>query len=310
MRDNFLWVESYRPKTIKDCILPAGLKKKLQDIVDAGEIPNHIFSGLPGCGKTTSARAIGEELKMDTLFINASLEGNIDTLRTKIKQFASTISLQGGRKLLILDEADGLNVQSTQPALRPFIEEYSKNAAFIMTANNPNKLLAALDSRCPVIDFRFPKAERPKLAVQFMNRMKTILTKEKIKFDDESLGIIITKYFPDFRKIVGNLQTLCISGKLDPTAVSPEINLSELVKAMKVKDLGKMQKWLVDQGEGDSSRLFRNLYDALKDHMIPGSIPQAIVTLGQYQYWDAFAADKEINAAACLVELSMNCEWK
>ncbi len=314
-RDEILWAERYRPQTIADCILPTGLKEKFQGIVDQGNILNMTFSGSPGCGKTSVAQALASELKADFMKINCSLDSGIDTLRTKILQYVSTVSFQGGRKLVLLDEADYLNPTSTQPALRGFIESFSKNAGFIMTCNFRNKILNALPSRCPVIDFRFPKSERQALAVEFFKRLKAILKAENVKCEDDKILVeLITKNFPDFRKCIGELQQYSTNKgrKIDAGILAQmgEVNISALMAAMKAKDFNKVRSWAVQNLDNDSTRVFRTLYDSLADYLVPKSIPEAILILAEYQYKAAFAADLEICMAACLITLMVELEFK
>jgi DNA polymerase III delta prime subunit len=310
-REEFLWVEKWRPKTIDECILPEALKKKFSDIIAKGNTPNFTFAGGAGTGKTTVARAIGSQLGYDLLFINASLEGNIDTLRTKIRSFASTVSLMGNRKLVLLDEADYLNPLSTQPALRGAIEEFSKNAAFIMTCNFLHKIIAPLHSRAPVIEFKFPKEERPKLSMAFLKRLMMILDSENIKYDKKVLAELVSRYFPDFRRVIGECQTYSLAGEIDSGILAQfaDVKISELVKSMKTKDFTKMSSWVVDNCHDDPSRLYRTLYDGMEPSLVKNSIPEFVLILADYQYKAAFVADQEINLRACCTQLMAEMEW-
>lgn len=312
-RDEVLWVERYRPQTIKDCILPVGLKKRFQDIVDKGELPNMCLSGTPGTGKTSVAQALAHELKADFLKINASLDSNIETLRVKINQYASTVSFVGGRKIILLDEADYMNPNSLQPALRGAIETFGKNTGFILTLNKKNKILGALHSRCPIVEFKFPKAERQTLALEFYKRLKFILKSENVKCEDDNILVeIIKKHFPDMRLIIGVLQQYSASGKIDSgiLAQMAEVKIFELMKALKVKDFQKVRKWVVDNSDQDSTHIFRTIYDGLYDYLQPKSIPVAVLIISEYLYKAAFVSDPEINTAACMVQLMVEVEFR
>ena len=312
MRDTFLWVEQYRPKTVDECILPKTLKTQLQSYVDKQDISNLILSGGPGVGKTTAARAMLEQIGATYMFINGSEESGIDVLRTKIKNFASTVSLEGGRKYLILDEADYLNPQSTQPALRGFIEEFHHNCGFILTCNYKNKLIAPLHSRCGVVDFTIPKSEKAGLANQFFKRAISILEENEIKYNEKVVAELINKYFPDWRRILNELQRYSVSGEIDAGIL---VNLSEksikdLMGMMKKKEFTNVRKWVVDNIDNDPTRLFRAVYDSLYTYLDGSSIPHAVVILGEYQYKAAFVADQEINTLACLTEIMSRVKFK
>ena len=308
---NDLLVEKYRPKTVAECVLPEALADTFTDIVKLGDIPNMILSGGAGCGKTTVARALCDELGRDVLFINASEDGGIDTLRTRIRQFASAVSLGGGIKVVILDEADYLNPQSTQPALRGFIEEFAKNCRFILTCNFKHRIIEPLHSRCTCIDFKIPAKEKPKMAKQFLDRTKDILTKESIESDDRVLAELIIRHFPDFRRVLNEIQRYSVSGAIDAgILVAADVGVESLVKALKSKNFNEIRKWVVDNGDRDTAHVFRKIYETLVDQLQPASVPQAVLTLSEYQHRAAFAADQEINLAACCIMLASECTFK
>ena len=308
----YLWVEKYRPQTIEDCILPQNIKDTFQQMVDAGESQNLLLSGSAGCGKTTIAKALCNELDTDYIMINCSEDGNIDTLRTKIRNFASSVSISGGKKIVILDEFDYANAQSTQPALRGFIEEFSKNCRFILTCNFKNRIIEPIHSRCTCIEFKIPNKSKPKLASEFLDRCKSILDIEGIGYDEKVLAELILKHFPDFRRIINELQRYSVAGSIDVGILTQigEINTKDLITYMKEKNFTEVRKWVVQNLDNDTTRLFRNLYDGFYDCLKPQSIPSAILILAEYQYKDAFVADNEINTTACLVQLMMECEFK
>ena len=310
--EDFLWVEKYRPKTIEECVLPNALKQTLSEFVSKGDLPNLILSGGPGVGKTTAAKAMLDELGLTYMFINGSEESGIDVLRTKIKNFASTVSLHGGRKYLILDEADYLNPQSTQPALRGFIEEFHKNCGFILTCNYKNRLIPPLHSRCSVVDFTVPKSEKKELAEQFFRRVMNVLVVEDIKFEPKAVAEVINKFFPDWRRVLNELQRYSVSGRIDAGILVDisEVNIKELMQSMKQKEFTNVRKWIVNNIDNDPTRLFRRLYDNLYDYMDGSSIPHVVVILGEYQYKAAFVADQEINMLACLTEIMSRAKFK
>ena len=310
--EQFLWVEEYRPRDIKSCVLPKSLKSSLQSFVDKETLPNLILSGGPGVGKTTAARAMLEQIGATYMFINGSEESGIDVLRTKIKNFASTVSLEGGKKYLILDEADYLNPQSTQPALRGFIEEFHKNCGFILTCNYKNRIIPALQSRCSVIDFVIPNAEKAKLAQQFFNRVIEILNKNEIKFTEKVVAELINSHFPDWRKVLNNLQRYSISGEIDAGILVNlgDKNIKDLMTMMKKKEFTNVRKWVVDNLDNDYDKLFRAVYDNLYEYMDSNSIPHVVIILGEYQYKSAFVADQEINMMACLTEIMGRANFK
>jgi len=311
MSDEFLWVEKYRPTTIDETILPKDLKYTLTEVIKTGEIPNMLFSGTAGCGKTTAAKAICKMLDLDYLVINGSEEGNIDTLRGKVRQFASTVSLQGGYKVVILDEADYLNPQSTQPALRGFIEEFSNNCRFILTCNFKNRIIEPLHSRCGVYDFNTSKKAMASLASQFMKRLKVILETESVEYNDPDVGEIILKHAPDWRRVLNEVQRRSIGGVLSAGSSSSSgmDEISTLIKLLKDKDFKKMRIWVANNMDTDSSAIFRGIYDKMSATVKPTSLPAVVLILADYQYKNAFVADAEINTVACLTELMSNVEW-
>ena len=310
--DMFLWVEQYRPKTVDDCVLPQNLKNTFKEFVDQGNIPNVILSGGPGVGKTTIAKAVLDEIGATYMMVNGSEESGIDVLRTKIKNFASTVSLEGGRKYLILDEADYLNPQSTQPALRGFMEEFHKNCGFILTCNYKNRLIEPLHSRCSVIDFTIPKSEKPNLAMDFMKRVVGILQDENIEYDKKVLIEVIQRHFPDWRRILNELQRYSVSGRIDAGILvdMAEINIKELMKFMKEKEFTNVRRWVVNNLDMDAVRLYRSVYDSLYTFLDHSSIPHAVCILAEYQHRGAFAADQEINTLACFTEMMARCKFK
>jgi len=312
MKNEFLWVEKYRPKTIEECILPQSLKKTFQQIVDTGDMHNMLLTGSAGLGKTTVARALCNELNLDYLIVNASEEGNIDTLRSKIKQFASSVSLSGGVKVVILDEADYLNAQSTQPALRGFIEEFSANCRFILTCNFKNRIIEPLHSRCSVIEFNTTKKQLSELCALFMKRMQTILETEAVDYNNKILAELIMRYAPDWRRVINECQRYSSSGQItsDILIGLSDQNIAALVKNLKDKDFKSMRAWVTNNTDIDSSVIFRRIYDTLYDYASPHSIPAIILVLADYQYKAAFVADKELNTVACLTEIMASSEWK
>ena len=307
-----LLVEKYRPKTIDECILPIALKTTFKDIVKTGECQNLLLTGGAGCGKTSVARALCNELGADNILINCSEDGNIDTLRTKIRTFASTVSLSGNKKVVILDEFDYSNAQSIQPALRGAIEEFANNCRFIITCNYKNRIISPIHSRCTNIEFTIPSEERPTLAGEFMERVRYILNAENIPYEDAVLAQLITKYFPDFRRVLNELQRYSVAGIIDVGILSQvgQVQVKELASAMKGKNFTEARKWVVSNLDNSQTELFRKIYDGLYHYMQPSSIPQAILILADYQYKSAFVADQEINLTACIVELMMECEFK
>jgi DNA polymerase III delta prime subunit len=305
--NDFLWVEKYRPRTIAQTVLPNSLKQTFQSLVDTGELPNMLFTGTAGLGKTTIAKALCNELGLDYIIINGSEDGNIDTLRGKIKQFASSVSLQGGYKVVILDEADYLNPQSTQPALRGFIEEFSNNCRFILTCNFKNRIIEPLHSRCGVYEFNTSKKDLVPLCEEMLLRVRGIMNKENVQFDDQNLVQVIMKHAPDWRRVLNELQRGSASGKF--IYVEKSDNYDDLFTHLKAKDFKKMRAWVVNNIDTDASAIFRGLYDRMYDKLQPHCIPQLVLILADYQYKNAFAADHELNVVACLTEIMANVEF-
>jgi DNA polymerase III delta prime subunit len=308
----YLFVEKYRPHKIEDCILPDRLKKVFQEYVTSGDIPNLMLTGTAGCGKTTVAKAMCEEIGCNFLFINSSDERGIDVLRTKIKGYASTVSLTGGRKVIILDEADYLTPEA-QAGLRGAIEEFSENCSFIFTCNFKARLIDALHSRCSVVDFALKGDEKAKMAMQMFKRLTNILSTEGIEYDKQVLAKIVERYFPDYRRTLNELQRYSTSGSIDAgvlTQIDSIRKLDDLIKALKDKDFGSMRKWVTNNSDIDMSRIFRIIYDGLYDYLKPDTIPAAVMVLAKYQYQAAFVADQELNLVACLTEIMVECEVK
>ena len=312
MTTDFLWVEEYRPQTIDDCILPQSLKTLFQSFIKKGELSNLLLSGTPGVGKTTVAKALCEELDCDWIMINGSEEGGIDVLRNKIKNFASTVSLSGGKKVVILDEADYLNPQSTQPALRGFVEEFHKNCRFILTCNFKNRIIEPLHSRFSNIEFRINPKDKGKLATKLFERVTYILKEQNVEYEESVVAELIKKHFPDFRKLINELQRYSVSGTIDAgilVNVSDE-NLKTLVAHLKTKEFSNMRKWVVNNLDNDPVKIFRKIYDSMYTNLQPETIPHAVLIIADYQYKSAFVADQEINLVACLTELMSQVKFK
>jgi len=311
-REDFLWVEKYRPRTISDCILPSDLKQTFQTFVDQGNIPNLLLSGSAGVGKTTVAKAMLDMMDSDYIVVNGSLHGNIDTLRNDIMNFATTVSFSQGRKYVILDEADYLNPQSTQPALRNFMEEFSKNCGFILTCNFKNRIIEPLQSRCSAVDFKFAKKDSPKLAGEFFLRVKNILKNENIPYEEKVLAEVIQRHFPDWRRVLNELQRYSASGAIDTgiLANTTEESFGVLIGLMKEKNFTGMRKWVGQNVDNDPVSLMRQFYDTASDKMKPTSIPQLVLLIAEYQYKAAFVADQEVNLVAFLTQTMAECEFK
>ena len=308
----FLWVEKYRPSKIDDCILPKNLKETFKQFVQSGELPNFLFCGTAGVGKTTVAKALCNEIGAEYLLINGSEESGIDILRTKIKSFASTVSLTDAKKVVILDEADYLNPNSTQPALRAFIEEFSNNCRFIFTCNFKNRIIEPLHSRCSVIDFKIENSEKQEIAASFFKRTMGILKQENIEADRKVVAELVTKHFPDWRRVLNELQRYSVSGKIDAGILvnMTEDSFKELVKHMKERNFTEVRKWVAKNGDSETINIFKQLYNTASEHMESASIPQLVLILADYQYKAAFVADHELNLMAALTEVMAQCKMK
>ena len=314
MRNEFLWVEKYRPKTIEECILPTNIKKTFQDFLDKGEVPNLLLAGPAGCGKTTVAKALCNELGVDVYVINGSDEGRfLDTVRNNAKNFASTVSLSSTakHKVIIIDEADN-TTNDVQLLLRAFTEEFSGNCRFIFTCNFKNKIIEPLHSRCAVVEFGIKGKERQGIAAQFFKRIQEILDTESIEYDNKVLVELINKHFPDWRRVLNECQRYSASGKIDTgiLATFSDVKVNDLVKNLKEKNFAEVRKWVVNNLDNDSGVLLRRIYDALCDALENSSIPAAVLVIAKYQYQIAFVADQEINMLACLTEIMVECEFK
>lgn len=310
--NQYLWVEKYRPQTIEECILPDSLKKMFKEFIDSDELPNFLFCGGAGVGKTTVAKALCNEVGAEYLFINGSEESGIDVLRNKIKNFASSVSLTDSKKVVILDEADYLNPNSTQPALRAFIEEFSNNCRFIFTCNFKNRIIEPLHSRCAVVEFKIEGKDKETIAAKFYKRVKKILDGENIEYSNQVVAELITKYFPDYRRVLNELQRYSVSGTIDAGLL---VNLgdqsyADLVKNLAAKNFTEVRKWVGKNSDVESTELFRHLYDKAIDYIEQGSIPQLVLILSEYQYRAAFVADREINIMAALTEMMAQLKFK
>tara|TARA_Y100000389_G_scaffold54036_1_gene49908 strand:- start:31602 stop:32543 length:942 start_codon:yes stop_codon:yes gene_type:complete len=313
MIDDFLWVEKYRPKQVSEAILPETLKTSFQQFVDQDNIPNLILTGRAGVGKTTVAKAMLDEINADYIVINGSMNGNIDTLRVEISNFASTVSFGGGRKYVILDEADYLNPNSTQPALRNFMEEFSSNCGFILTCNFKNRIIEPLHSRCSVIEFSIPKDEKQAIAAEFFKRVCGILELEKVDYDKQAVAKLLQTYFPDWRRVLNELQRYSATGRIDVGVLANKTddNISALIGHLKGKNFTEMRKWVNENSDVDSTMLYRMLYDILPEKLkSAASIADAIIILAEYQYKEAFVANSEINRVAALATIMAEADWK
>lgn len=312
IKRQYLWVEKYRPQTIDECILPEDMKKTFKEFISSGQLPNFLFCGGAGVGKTTVAKALCNEVGAEYLFINGSEESGIDVLRSKIKSFASSVSLTDAKKVVILDEADYLNANSTQPALRAFIEEFSNNCRFILTCNFKNRIIEPLHSRCAVVEFKVDGKDKPKLAAAFFRRINDILSAEQVAADGKVVAELITKHFPDFRRVLNELQRYSVTGKIDTGILINlgEESYAELMKNLKAKKFNDVRKWVGLNSDVDTTELFRKLYDKATDLIEDSSIPQLVLILADYQYKAAFVADKEINNMAALTEIMAQVKFK
>ena len=312
MNDVILWVEKYRPSKISDTILTDDLKKTFQTFVNEGYIPNLLLSGGPGVGKTTVAKAMLDEIGATYMMINGSEESGIDVLRNKIKNFASTVSMDGKRKFVILDEADYLNPQSTQPALRGFMEEFHKNCGFILTCNFKNRIIDPLHSRCSVIEFKIPNSDKPKLAGQFFKRVNQILTDEKVQFEPKAVAGVVEKHFPDWRRVLNELQRYSASGIIDSGILVnvSETNMKDLTSFLKEKDFKAIRKWVANNMDNDPAQVYRKIYDTLYDEIEPSTVPHLVLSVADYQYKSAFVADQEINMLAFMIEVMTQVKFK
>ena len=311
--EDFLWCEKYRPKRVQDTILPDALKKTFQQFVDQDNVPNLLLTGRAGVGKTTIAKAMLEEIGADYITINGSMNGNIDTLRTEISNFASSVSFTGGRKYVILDEADYLNANSTQPALRNFMEEFSKNCGFILTCNFKNRIIEPLHSRCSVIEFKIANDDKVAIAGQFYKRVSNILKEENVEFDKPTVAELVKTYFPDWRRVLNELQRYASTGRIDAgiLANKSQDNLNALINLMKERNFTEVRKWVGENSDIDSAVLYRSLYDLLPNKISSTqSVADSIIILAEYQYKEAFVANSEINRVAALATLMAEVDWK
>ncbi len=313
MNKDILWVEEFRPSTIDELILPEGIKNTFRSIIGEDTIPNMILSGSAGTGKTSAAMVLCRELNCDYIIVNGSDEGRlIDTLRNKLTQYCSSVSMSGGRKVVIIDEADYMTPDSVQPAMRGFIEKFSSNCSFIFTCNFKNRIIEPIHSRCAVIDYGMSPSDKPLMAKQFMERCQYILKQKSVEYEDKVLIELVFKYFPDFRRILNELQRYSVSGKIDSGILLniSDANMNELVEALKSKNFKSVRTWVVNNLDNDPQKVYRKVYDKLYEKCDPSTIPQIILVIADYQYKSAFAADQEINLMACLVEIMSNAKFK
>jgi len=311
--DLFLWVEKYRPQKIDECVLPESLKQTFREYVSKGQLPTFLFCGTAGVGKTTIAKALCNEVGADFIMINGSDEGrSIDTLRTTIKNFASTVSLTDAKKVVIVDEADYMNAESVQPALRNFIEQFSGNCSFIFTCNFKNRIIEPLHSRCAVIEFKIESKDKQEIAATFFKRAAQILKQENIEFDPKVVSELIIKHFPDYRRILNELQRYSVSGKIDSGILVnlQEVTLKTLMTFLKERDYTNMRKWVAENIDNDANAMYRMIFDQANQYITKDTIPAVVLIVGKYQYQHAFAADAEINLVCCLTEIMMEADWK
>jgi replication factor C small subunit len=310
MSNNFLWVEKYRPTKISECILEESTSKIFDGFIKNKEIPHLMLTGSAGVGKTTIAKILCNEIGADFVMINASADRGIDTIRNKVTQFASSKSFSSSVKVIILDEADSLTPEA-QKAIRGVFEEFYRNCRFILTCNYKNKLIEAIHSRCSVIDFSITPSNKPSLALKLLDRIEHILTSESVKYDKEVLVQLIMKFFPDFRRLINELQRYSSAGEINSGILSMNsIQISELIGFLSKKEFTNVRKWVADNIDNESDSIYRSIYDSLYDYLKPGSIPEAVVIIAEYQYKSAFVADPEINILAALVEIMLRCEFK
>ena len=312
-REDFLWVEKYRPKRISDCVLPSDLQEPFSEFIEQGKLPNLIFAGGPGTGKTTAARALCEETQTDYLMVNGSDEGrNIDTVRTTLNQFCSSVSMTGNRKAILMDEADYMNPESVQPALRGFIERFGNNVSFLFTCNYPNRIIDPIHSRCAVFDFTIPVNEKKKIGELYLKKCSEILGLNNIEYEKKVIAELIMKHFQDFRRVLNELQRYSVSGRIDTGILSSleEVNIGELMSSLRGKKFSDVRKWANSNADSETTQIFRKLYDNLSSHLKPQAIPQAVLIIADYQYKSAFVADQEINLVACLTEIMVECDFK
>jgi DNA polymerase III delta prime subunit len=312
-REQYLWVEKYRPQKIDDCVLPESLKNTFKEFISSGELPNFLFCGTAGTGKTTAAKALCNEVGAEYILINGSDEGRkIDTLRTTITSFAAAVSLDNRKRVVIIDEADYMNADSVQPALRAFIEEFSNNCRFIFTCNFKSRIIEPLHSRCAVVDFKIDSKEKQEIAGKFFKRVAGILDTEGVDFDKGVVAELIMKHFPDYRRILNELQRYSVSGKIDQGVLSTvsEESFKDLIKNLKGKNFNEVRKWVAKNSDMETTAIFHELYETSIEFMELQSIPQLVVILADYQYKSAFVADHELNMMAAMTEVMTSCKFK